>query len=74
MVLKNFMRSWGHKFIYDDGTLGALLTTAGFVGVHRCKVGQRDALDLADQEMRQLVIGDATSEFETMVVEATRPA
>jgi predicted SAM-dependent methyltransferase len=74
MVFNNYMRNWGHQFIYDDKTLTALLIKAGFVSAHRCEINDSEHPHLAAQEMRQLAIGDAANNFETMVLEATKPA
>jgi predicted SAM-dependent methyltransferase len=72
MVFNNFVRDWGHQFIYDEKTLSALLTKCGFVSVHRCKVGESEDPHLRDLEMHHLVTGDAANNFETMVIEATK--
>lgn len=32
-VINNFMRSWGHTFIYDENTLRQAMTDAGFVNI-----------------------------------------
>jgi hypothetical protein len=73
MAFNNYMRSWGHQFIYDEATLAGLLAKSGFVSVHRCEIGHSDDLNLAGQEMRQFAIGVAANEFETLVMEATKP-
>jgi predicted SAM-dependent methyltransferase len=73
MVFNNYVRSWGHKFIYDEATLAVLLKRAGFVSVHQCEVNRSDDQNLADQEMRQLAIGDAANAFETLVVKGRSP-
>jgi predicted SAM-dependent methyltransferase len=72
MVFNNYMRNWGHQFIYDQKTLKALLTKAGFISVHRRQINESQDPNLAAQEMRQLVIGNPANEFETMVLEATK--
>ena len=72
MVFNDYMRNWGHQFIYDQKTLKALLTKAGFVSVHRRQINESQDPNLAAQEMRQLVIGNPANDFETMVLEATK--
>jgi predicted SAM-dependent methyltransferase len=74
MVFNNYMRNWGHQFIYDEKTLTALLIKAGFVSAYRCEINESEDPHLAGQEMRQLAIGDAANSFETMVIEATKPS
>jgi predicted SAM-dependent methyltransferase len=73
MAFNNYMRSWGHQFIYDEATLRVLLVKAGFIDVRHCDVNLSDDPNLANQEMRQLAIGDAANDFETLVMEATKP-
>jgi hypothetical protein len=65
MVFNNYMRNWSHQFIYDDKTLNALLTKAGFVSVHRRQINESQDPNLAAQEMRQLAIGNPANDFET---------
>jgi len=72
MVFNNYIRNWGHQFIYDHETLKALLTKAGFVSVHRRQINESQDPNLAAQEMRQLAIGNFANDFETMVLEATK--
>ena len=37
-VINNFVRNWGHLFIYDERTLGDALRDAGFAEVERCEL------------------------------------
>ena len=39
VVINNFFRSWGHRFIYDAQTLRHALAEAGFVDVEESGVG-----------------------------------
>jgi hypothetical protein len=41
-VINNFVRAWGHQFIYDEGTLRASLEQAGFVDVSRRALQESD--------------------------------
>lgn len=34
-VINNFVRAWGHQFIYDERTLRRSMAAAGFVGIER---------------------------------------
>ena len=72
MVFNNFMRDWGHQFIYDEDTLTALLEGAGFIDIRRCVVNVSDDAELAGQEMHQSITGVVANSFETMVLEATK--
>ncbi|PID75572.1 MAG: hypothetical protein CSB23_03300 [Deltaproteobacteria bacterium] len=39
-VINNFVRDWGHLFIYDEKTLRASLKSAGFKNVVRCNLNE----------------------------------
>lgn len=41
-VINNFVRCWGHQFIYDEEVLARVLESCGFVEVRRWKVGESD--------------------------------
>lgn len=72
MVFNNFMRNWGHQFIYDGTTLTALLNKAGFVSVRRSEVNTSEDRNFIGLENRHLAIGEKANNFETMVFEATK--
>jgi hypothetical protein len=71
-TLNNYMRNWGHQFIYDEPTLKVLLTKAGLVSVHRQQINESQDPNLVAQEMHQLAIGKPANDFETMVLEARK--
>ena len=72
-VLNNFMRAWGHRFVYDQPTLRAALERAGFASVRSASVGQSDDAHLARLEAHGRHIGsEEANGYETMVFEATR--
>lgn len=73
MVFNNFVRDWGHQFIYDEATLSALLVRAGFASVGRRDVNQSNDANLVMLELRHIAIGNEANEFETMVLEGTKP-
>jgi predicted SAM-dependent methyltransferase len=64
VVINNFFRSWGHRFIYDPQTLRHALTEAGFVDVEERPVGE------LEQHLRE---EPELNAYETFVLEATRP-
>jgi predicted SAM-dependent methyltransferase len=72
VVVNNFFRSWGHRFIYDPETLHHALTSAGFVDIEECRVGQSGHSELAGLE-RHLAEQPDLNEYETFVLEAHRP-
>jgi predicted SAM-dependent methyltransferase len=71
-ILNNFLRSFGHKFVYDPETLQSLLDQAGFKNIRRFAPGQSDDENLRNIEVGGARIGEANNFFETMVFEATR--
>jgi predicted SAM-dependent methyltransferase len=72
VVVNNFFRSWGHRFIYDPETLRHALTSAGFVDVQECGVGESSHPELAGLE-RHLAEQPELNDYETFVLEARRP-
>jgi SAM-dependent methyltransferase len=63
-----------HKFIYDRATMQATLEGVGFIDIHQAGPGESTDPLLRGLEMHGRVIGnEEANEFETMVVEGTRP-
>jgi predicted SAM-dependent methyltransferase len=46
VVINNFVRNWGHKFIFDRETLAWALQAAGFRDVRFCTAGQSERAEL----------------------------
>lgn len=71
-VINNYVRNWGHHFIYDRETLELALTRAGFVGIVFCNLNESDSPDLRglEHEARQ---PEGFLAMETMVVEGRKP-
>jgi predicted SAM-dependent methyltransferase len=70
-VLNNYMRNWGHKFVYDEETLRIALESAGFVDIKRFQPAESDDPNLRGLEYH----GPGYEEkcFETMVLQGKRP-
>ena len=64
VVINNFFRSWGHRFIYDPQTLRHALGQAGFVDVEGRPVGELEQHLPEEPELNA---------YETFVLEARRP-
>ncbi|MFL6029925.1 MAG: class I SAM-dependent methyltransferase [Gaiellaceae bacterium] len=64
VVINNFFRSWGHRFIYDVETLRYALTEAGFVDVAERPLGELE---------QHLAERPEFNEYETFVLEGRRP-
>lgn len=63
-VVNNFMRAWGHRFVYDRDTLRHALEAAGFVDLEDGRVGELEQHLQNEPEF---------NEYETIVLEARRP-
>ncbi|HEV2888649.1 MAG TPA: methyltransferase domain-containing protein [Jatrophihabitans sp.] len=74
-VVNNAFSSWGHQFLYDRPTLLRGLTDAGFARAHFTDPGASRDPELRGIEGHGDFLGnDEMNRFETMVVEAIRPA
>ena len=71
-VFNNFVRQWGHQFIYDRATLRFVLSDAGFVDIKECRIGQSDHAKLRGLETVERM-PDGFLELESMILEAMRP-
>lgn len=72
MVVNNYVRDWGHCFIYDRETLALALTQAGFVDVVACEVGESEDPDLRGLE-NEARMPAGFLRLETLTLEARRP-
>lgn len=72
MVINNFVRAWGHQFIYDFKTIKKLLETIGFTNTKRFKPGKSDDLNLANLESHWKSITKDFNDLESLVVEAVK--
>jgi predicted SAM-dependent methyltransferase len=73
VILNLQLSSFGHRFVYDEGTLAAALTRAGFGSVRRVTLHESDDPHLRGLEGRiEGWIGQLNA-YETMVLEAVKP-
>lgn len=63
VVINNFFRSWGHRFVYDPATLRHALHQAGFVEIEEASLGELE---------RHLADTPEFNQLETFVLEAQR--
>jgi predicted SAM-dependent methyltransferase len=63
VVINNFFRSWGHRFVYDPETLRYALDEAGFVEIEERPIGELE---------RHLPDRPEFNQLETFVLEAQR--
>jgi len=72
-VINNYVRDWGHTFIYDEETLHASLKAAGFEDIVPAKIAESERQSLRGLENRSPV--PEPSRFyalETIIFEATK--
>lgn len=72
-IINNFVRAWGHQFIYDLKTLKFLLEKVGFTDVRRFTPGQSQDKNLKGLESHGKSIGEEFNKLESFVVEAVKP-
>jgi predicted SAM-dependent methyltransferase len=73
--INQFMRAWGHTFIYDRETLSGLMRSVGFTDIIERRPGQSEDPELVGLERHGETF--PTPEFnliESMVLEGTKPA
>jgi len=75
LVINNLFRGWGHQFLYDAELLEGALAAAGFERVRRVRPGESANELLRGIESHGKVVRDEEmAAFETLVLEADRPA
>jgi predicted SAM-dependent methyltransferase len=74
-VVNQMFTAHKHRFIYDEETLAAILADAGFRDIQRYEPGESGDPALRGVEAHGRAIGDErVNRFETLVLEAVRPA
>lgn len=71
-VINNFVRDWGHQFIYDQASLARAITGAGFTDIRQCEINQSDHAKLRGLENTARA-PDGLVALETMTLEARKP-
>jgi predicted SAM-dependent methyltransferase len=72
MVINNFVRDWGHLFIYDDKTLRHSLELSGFVDIKPCNLNVSDDPNLKDLE-NDARMPAGFLQLESFTLEARKP-
>ena len=70
-VINNFVRDWGHLFIYDEKTLRSSLEKAGFTSVTRWLLNKSDDDSLQNLENEERMPGGFL-QLETLSLEGTK--
>ena len=72
-ILDQYIRGWGHKFLYDFQTLSDTMNSVGFLECKEHKVNDSNDPSLQNIEMHGIVIDNLEmNEFESLVVEAVK--
>jgi predicted SAM-dependent methyltransferase len=71
-VINNYMRFWGHKFIYDEKVLRDSLTRVGFIDINKFNVCESDDEALQNLENVSRLPSGLIS-LESLVLEGTKP-
>jgi predicted SAM-dependent methyltransferase len=53
VAVADYYRQWGHQFVYDEPTLRALMTKAGFVSIEKLALNESSAPELRNLEHDQ---------------------
>ncbi len=72
MIINNFVRDWGHKFIYDQKTLNCSLEKIGFTDSQKYSLCESEDKQLQGLENINRMPHDFLK-LETMVFEGTKP-
>ena len=70
-IINNFMRDWGHTFIYDKNTLTTAMAAAGFINIYKCDLRQSKECALRNLENLER-IPVKFLEMETITLEGTK--
>jgi len=70
-VINNFVRDWGHTFIYDEKTLRHSLQLAGFTQLRKCDLQESSVECLRNLE-NETRMPSGFLRLESMVIEATK--
>ena len=73
-VLDQYIRGWGHKFLFDYKTLSETMMNTGFIDCNEFKINNSKDSVFKNIEMHGVVINNVDmNEFESLVAEATKP-
>jgi predicted SAM-dependent methyltransferase len=71
VFFNNFVRNWGHTFIYDRETLALVLEQSGFRFLKECRINQSEHHALASLENTQR-LPKGFLELESLIIEGTK--
>ena len=70
-IINNFVRDWGHLFIYDEKTLRSSLERAGFTNIVKCELNCSENKELLNLE-NETRMPKGFLKLETFTLEATK--
>jgi predicted SAM-dependent methyltransferase len=70
-VINNFVRAWGHLFIYDEKVLRSSLEQSGFTSIRKCEVGKSQIRELRHLENEKR-IPERFLKLESVILEGTK--
>jgi predicted SAM-dependent methyltransferase len=70
-VINNFVRDWGHQFIYDEKALRASLQRAGFQEITRCNLNESSVEEFRNLE-NETKIPEGFLRLESFTLEGTK--
>ncbi len=70
-VINNFVRDWGHQFIYDEQTLRLSLEKAGFTQITKCDLNQSEEESFRNLE-NEARLPEGFLQMETLTLEGTK--
>ncbi len=70
-IINNFVRAWGHEFIYDKKTLVESMEWVGFKDIKICKISVSDDLNLNNLENVERM-PKGMLELESIILEGTK--
>ncbi|MGY6635644.1 MAG: class I SAM-dependent methyltransferase [Erythrobacter sp.] len=71
LFLNNFVRAWGHTFIYDHETLRFIMNKAGFSNIEECQFGHSSHFPLMNLENEKR-LPPGYLELESMIFEGSK--
>jgi len=70
-VINNYVRDWGHRFIYDFQALTTALAFSGFTKVMKCEIGKSQIKDFENLENESRMPSGFLN-LESLIVEAKK--
>ncbi len=71
-LINNFVRAWGHQFIYDKSTLSLALRQVGFSNIKNCQLFKSVDPVFSNLEFHAKDLGNEFYSLETLILEAVK--